>query len=366
MNNLIKIFYLCVSIIFLFLQDALPCTSFCIQTDDEVIVGKNYDWEVEDCLINVNKRNVAKTALINEHPASWVSKYGSVTFNQYGREMPNGGINEAGLVIEVLWLNATEYPQADSRPALRGLQWIQYQLDNFGTVEEVIASDSIVRINSINATPLHFFVCDSAGNCAVIEFLKGKMIFHTGGTMPAKAISNNTYEESVDYLKRYKGYGGDLAIGKRDRSIDPYGREGSLQRFVHAANLVSKYDRQKDEPVIDYAFDVLKTVDSGKKTQWNIVYDIKNSRIYFRTISNQKIKHINIKSFDFNCGTPVQIIDIKTDMAGDVTNYFENYTQKGNYNLIKSVYKKTRFLTDVPDNVIYFISTYPDSVSCVR
>ena len=35
-------------------------------------------------------------------PASWVSKYGSVTFNQYGRELPTGGMNEAGLVVETI------------------------------------------------------------------------------------------------------------------------------------------------------------------------------------------------------------------------------------------------------------------------
>jgi len=294
MHNRIKIFYICTIIIFSLLPNALPCTSFCIHTDSELIVGKNYDWDVEDCLININKRNVSKTALVNNNPVSWTSKYGSVTFNQYGREMPNGGMNEAGLVIEVLWLNATEYPQADNRPALGGLQWIQYQLDNYSTVKEVIASDSIVRISSENAVPIHFFVCDSSGNCTVVEFLKGEMVYHPDGTMPVKAISNNTFKESVDYLKRYKGYGGDLEIGKRDRSIDPYSEEGSLQRFVHAVNLVSKYDKQKDKPVIDYAFDVLRTADSGLKTQWNIVYDIQNQRIYFRTKSNQKIKYMSL------------------------------------------------------------------------
>jgi choloylglycine hydrolase len=26
----------------------------------------------------------------------WTSRYGSITFNQYGREFPSGGINEKG------------------------------------------------------------------------------------------------------------------------------------------------------------------------------------------------------------------------------------------------------------------------------
>ena len=61
---------------------------------------------------------------------SWVSQYGSITFNQYGKEFPTGGMNEKGLVVELMWLDGTIYPQPDERPAIGVLQWIQYQLDN--------------------------------------------------------------------------------------------------------------------------------------------------------------------------------------------------------------------------------------------
>jgi penicillin V acylase-like amidase (Ntn superfamily) len=30
-----------------------------------------------------------------------------VTFNQYGRNFPSGGMNEAGLVIELMWLEGS-------------------------------------------------------------------------------------------------------------------------------------------------------------------------------------------------------------------------------------------------------------------
>ena len=57
-----------------------------------------------------------------------------------------GGMNEAGLVVETMMLEETEYPSPDSRPGIEILQWIQYQLDNFSTIEEVIASHSQIRI----------------------------------------------------------------------------------------------------------------------------------------------------------------------------------------------------------------------------
>jgi penicillin V acylase-like amidase (Ntn superfamily) len=85
-----------------------------------------------------------------EKAAEWVSRYGSVTFNQYGREMPNGGINEAGLVVETLMLPRARNPAPTTGRAVI-VAWVQYQLDNSGTVAEVIASDANVRISSGHA-----------------------------------------------------------------------------------------------------------------------------------------------------------------------------------------------------------------------
>ena len=57
---------------------------------------------------------------------AWTSKYGSATFNQYGREFPMGGMNEAGLVVESMMLFETEYPLPDTRSGIDPTQWIQY------------------------------------------------------------------------------------------------------------------------------------------------------------------------------------------------------------------------------------------------
>ena len=60
------------------------CTSFCLQDEEHLIFTKNYDWHIGHGLIIVNKRNIAKRALLLnplETAAEWVSKYGSVTFN---------------------------------------------------------------------------------------------------------------------------------------------------------------------------------------------------------------------------------------------------------------------------------------------
>jgi penicillin V acylase-like amidase (Ntn superfamily) len=63
----------------------------------------------QNCL--QGKRLQIETATVGEspNPAKWVSRYGSVTFNQYGCENPTGGMNEAGLVVEQMWLDESAY-----------------------------------------------------------------------------------------------------------------------------------------------------------------------------------------------------------------------------------------------------------------
>ena len=102
-------------------QAAPACTTFCLKDDESLVFGRNYDWHLDHGLIIVNKKGVAKRAILidpQDTPARWVSKYGSVTFNQYGRELPCGGMNEGGLVLETMWLTGTAYPIRDDIPVM--------------------------------------------------------------------------------------------------------------------------------------------------------------------------------------------------------------------------------------------------------
>src|SRR4051812_31849081 len=115
------------------------CTAFLLTTANGPLVGKCYDWHMGQGMVLVNKRGLAKRALPlapGDRPAEWVSRHASVTFNQYGRELPNAGMNDAGLVVEILWLDSSAFPPPDARPTVNELQWIQYQLDNHATVAE--------------------------------------------------------------------------------------------------------------------------------------------------------------------------------------------------------------------------------------
>ena len=92
--------------------------------------GRNYDFEFGDALVVINPRGLRSDAdVAGAGPkARWVARHGSLTFNQYGVGFPTGGVNEAGLVVELMWLEGTRYPETDARPALSTLEFIQYLL----------------------------------------------------------------------------------------------------------------------------------------------------------------------------------------------------------------------------------------------
>jgi len=350
-----RIIFLFLAVIILLLPEfSSPCTTFCFQHNGEWVYGRNYDWIIEHCLVIVNKRGVIKTALTEDNPAQWVSKYGSITFNQYGREFPLGGMNEAGLVLECMWLEHTEYPHPDSRSGLSDLQWVQYQLDNFATVDEVIASNDDVRISVRNSTPLHFLVCDRNGRVATIEFLAGKTVVHTKENLPVSVLTNNTYEYSVDLLKVYEG----------DETSEVFdAADYSLKRFVWAAQGVNSWDSEKNADPVDYAWEILDKV-AVNVTMFRIVYDVKNGRIHFRTKSNPNLRFLNFNAFNFSCSEPVKILDISAGEGGDVTAKFSDYTYEANYDLICRSYAGTGFLKNVSDEVRQIVAKYPESLKC--
>jgi choloylglycine hydrolase len=289
-------------------------------------------------------------------PAKWVSKFGSITFNQFGRELPLGGMNEAGLIIELMWLTQTGYPHPDQRPALRELQWIQYQLDTAATVKDVIASDRDVRIEANVSIPItiHFLLCDRKGGAAAIEFLGGRMRAYTGKDLPVKALTNDTYEYCLDFLK---------SSGSDETKSSFKQAENSLRRFVWAAKGTQAWNAKTSGDPVDYAFQILDKANLPN-SEFRIVYDMKAGLIYFRTRSTPEIRSINFRQFDFSCGTPTKILDILADFKGDVTRQFKDYTWEANYSLIKKSFSETSFLKGTSERSLNILSKYPESLRC--
>jgi penicillin V acylase-like amidase (Ntn superfamily) len=340
----------------LFLNQAFACTTFCLVGKGEVMFGRNYDWIVGDALVLVNLRGVAKTATIidSNNGAKWVSKYGSVTFNQYGRENPTGGMNEVGLVVEQMWLDNTEYPKADARPAVGTQEWIQYLLDTSSTTAEAIKNAEGIRIES--EVNVHYLISDKAGSAASVEFLKGIIVVHTGANLATPTLTNNTYDDSLNFAKH--------------ANVTKANTNDSLDRYVRAVMKTKAFTKRSlgDQQAVAYAFDVLSNVaqknPTNNPTQWSVVYDQKRGRIYFRTLQSPQIKSVDMMTFDYSCGTSVKMFDMNATESGDVTTKFTDYTRKANRDLIERSFSGTSFLKDVPPMARAFMSSYPESFKC--
>jgi len=343
-------------IVFYLSSNVYPCTTFCIKDSKNIIFGRNFDFSTGFGHVIINKRNVTKTALVfpPENPITWTSKYGSITFNQIGRELPYGGINEAGLVIEQMWLDTTKYPEPDNRYGLSELQWIQYQLDNSTTINDVIASDTMVRMSFQSYAPIHFLLCDKQGDVATIEYIDGKFVYHKGKDLPITVLTNSTYEESIDFIKKFIEFGGSDTIVKTNQSLD---------RFALAASMVKKFDESKSGDIIDYSFEILDTVSQGEYTFWSIVYDIVNMKIYYKTYGNRKTRVLNLEDFDFSCESPVLITDIENNID-NIEKDFVYYNTKLNRELIENVFNNVEFLKNIPPEARDGIARYPESFIC--
>ncbi len=325
------------------------CTTFFIHLNGKLVFGRNYDWMADEGQVCTNQRGLAKTSMKmpDGNTISWTSRYGSITFNQYGKEFPTGGMNESGLVVELMWLDGTDYPDPDERPSIGVLQWIQFQLDNYSTVEEVIKSDSLLRITS-RGTPLHYLVADAKGHAATIEFLDGKMTVHKGGALLFPVLTNNTYEQSVNSHSRGQFIG-----------------NNSLERFSKACNMITQLKHDNDgKSLIDESFDILNAVAQGDYTKWSIVYDISEKKIWFRTLRFKQTRSISLAAFDFSCHIPSKHININGRESGDISKQMTEFSTQINQDILEKAAKQSSSTVAISSQQISGISSYPNTIIC--
>jgi penicillin V acylase-like amidase (Ntn superfamily) len=335
-------------LLFCFTHQVIACTTFLINSNGELVFGRNYDWVTNAGTVNTNLRGLFKTSakVKDGKTISWVSKYGSITFNQYGKEFPTGGMNEKGLVVELMWLDETIYPKEDKRAVLQELQWVQYQLDNCQTIEEVIATDSLLKV-SANSAPLHFLIADANGNAATIEYLNGKFTVHKSSSLEIPVLTNSTYESSKASYKN----------GNNSNN--------SLERFATACSMVTQFKtNSSNKPAVDFAFETLNKVSQGDFTKWSIVYDIKNRKVYFKTNSYNKTKSINFSSIDFACSAKALNLDMNQELNGDITALLQPYSSKLNEKIIHESVIATRPRFPISDASVKETIAYPASVKC--
>jgi choloylglycine hydrolase len=336
------------------------CTTATLDRENGFMFGRTYDWAFEQANVTFNTRGLAKASFESMKggvPLQWVSRYASLTFNQYGHEMPMGGMNEAGLVVETMWLDETTYLAESNLPRIDNVQWVQYMLDTVGTVPELLDAQKNIHVVSGGASKLHYQVCDRSRDCAILEFLDGKLTVYRGGSRPIPVLTNSPYRDSLVYrAKSFK---------------NPKTREaeilGSFNRFVIADSQL-KATKQTSR---DGLFKVLDAVSSPRiliepqtgltgSTVWQVIYDPEQGEVSWRTPnSNQKTRFVRFSDFAGSCkrGT-AKLLNITTG-DGNVAGNFADYTEAANRTLVEGIFK------DMTDKGFLHVKIPPDAIDAL-
>ena len=355
--SFIKLLILIIFIPF-YQKDVTACTAFVLKDSNNVVLGFSFDFHIGSHCIYVNKRNVERNRylLLAEKPVKWISKYGSITYNLLGKDWPHSGMNEAGLVVQCLGAQdeGAEYPHPDNRLPIDESGWIQYQLDNSTSVEDVIKNMQKIRISNRSMGETHFLICDKTGNAIIIDYVNGETKTYTGDDLPYPITANDTYPHMLNFLKQHKGFGGNQELEFRPNA--------SVIRFVYVANKIKEYKGQQE--IVDFTFDILRNIRQPQDgTRYQTVYDITNLSIYYNVSSDfGKIKAIHFKEFDFDCNTPALMTEIQSDKSGNIRDAFYNYDSKINKRVILNVIRK--LIDYIPEDAITHITKFTDMSSC--
>lgn len=158
----------------------------------------------------------AKLEGIGSYAVSWTSRYGNAAMVGFDGGATDG-LNEKGLAAHVLVLGVSEHEPKDDRPELADALWVQYVLENFATVKEVVDAHRSDKFRVVGAWSadlglaqplgLHLAVEDASGDSAIFEYVGGKLVIHHG---PEYRVMTNDLplDEMLARMKKYKDFGG--------------------------------------------------------------------------------------------------------------------------------------------------------------
>lgn len=317
------------------------------------LLGKNQDVPYKEAYIFTNHRGISKSALVQPpgHPAKWISRYGSLTISQVGKEMPNGGINEAGLVVEQTTLWQSTYTDDEHLPAIGELQWIQLLLDTCASVKEAEQVAYSVRIAQ-PMSRLHYIIADRSGDCAVVEFLEGKLCIYREESLPFSIIANSPYTEAVHnlenkeepWLNKHNAYDGN-----------------SMERFFKGAALLEDAILVNEGDQFQYTYDSLRVV-RREDTAYTLIYDLEQMQLHFTTSSHPNMKTVQMGEINFSSEAAPLVLNLQQPTVS-----FTRYSVDLNYRIAKSFFRDP-ILTEVfgqqiTDDMIDFFASFPDKFS---
>jgi len=278
--------------------------------NDGIITARSMDWKRD---VGTNlwafPRGMKRSGEAGPNSVRWTSKYGSVIASGYDISTTDG-MNEAGLVANVLWLAESSYPDYDGKtPGLTIAAWAQYVLDNFATVRDAVDALSkepfTVVTDSVpgeeRLATLHLSLSDASGDSAIVEYIDGKQVIHHGRDYQVMTNSP-TFEQQLALNAYWQQIGGTVMLPGTNRAAD---------RFARASFYVNAIPKSED-PVeaIASAFSVIRNVSvpfgittpdqpNISSTRWRTVSDHKRKLYFFESALTPNIFWVDLTKIDF-------------------------------------------------------------------
>jgi hypothetical protein len=137
-------------------------------------------------------------------------------------------------------------------------------------------------------------------------------------------------------------------------------------RIFSVADQISGSSPTTIQEAIDFTLKVLDSLPTKLPIMWQIIYDPLQSRVYFRTRDKKGLKHVDLKKIDFQCHSPMLVLDINENSQGDVSHKIRTYHRDINRDLIRNAFLKTPFIKKAPEQVLDYRSMYPEACQCME
>lgn len=279
--------------------------------DDQVMTARSMDWRMDiETNLWIFPRGMERSGEVGPNSIRWTSKYGSVIASAYDISTTDG-MNEVGLVANVLWLVESSYPSFDgTAPGLSIAAWAQYILDNFATVAEAVeALQSNPFTIVTNYVPgedrlatLHLAISDPSGDSAIVEYINGEQVIHHGRQFPV-LTNSPTFEQQLALHAYWTQIGGTVMLPGTNRASD---------RFTRAAFYIEAIPKHED-PVkaIASVFSVIRNVSvpfgistpdqpNIASTRWRTVSDQKRKLYFFESALTPNTFWVDLNGIDFS------------------------------------------------------------------
>lgn len=305
-------------------------------SDGMVITARSMDWKVDvGTNLWVLPRGAERTGEAGPQSAKWTSKYGSVVATGYDISTTDG-MNEKGLVANLLWLVESEYPDPHvaRKPPLAISLWAQYVLDNFATVQEAVDALSAEPFTVVTANvpgeerlgTLHLSISDATGDSAIVEYVKGKQVIHHDRKYQVMTNSP-TFDEQLALEQYWRNIGGTVFLPGTNRAAD---------RFARAMFYINAIPKEEAPDIaVASVFSVIRNVSvpfgintpdqpNISSTRWRTVADQKRKIYFFESALTPNTFWVNLNDIDFS---PLGKV-MKLDLGKDQRNTFSGNVAK--------------------------------------